>query len=222
MMPSNSLCALNPFSLEGEMGVAIQSGGRECREVLLGCLRPLLLTTASPQLPHRQGAPEQPWRGVQRAGPSKSGDLAAPVDSLSFLVAGVLLPRRGQKALGEIKLQDSTRVRVLHGISEERSLRCRHEDLSRHYLQFEPFVCTGSGEGWVSETCLKGQAQSGSLLSDLGKVASLGPRRLRTPGLWAGVRMTEMVTGHAHLACSRRPSFALCLLPPSLGPRHQN
>ena len=57
------------------------------------------------------------------------------------------MPRRGQKALGEIKLQDSTRVRVLHGISEERSLRCRHEDLSLHCLQFEPFVCTGSGEG---------------------------------------------------------------------------
>lgn len=148
MMPSNSLCALNPFSLEREMGVAIQSRGLECTEVSPGVSMPSPsdhgpTSASSPG----QGASEAPWRGVQRAGPSKSGGLAASVDSLSFLVAGVLVPRRGQKALGKIKLQDSTRVRVLHRISEERSPRCRHEDLSLHYLQFEHVVCTRSGEG---------------------------------------------------------------------------
>ena len=221
MMPSNSLCALNPFSLEGEMGVAIQSGGRECGEVLLGCLHPLLIT-ASPQLPHRPRCPRAALEGCAKGWALQEWWPCCSCGLSQLSCGWCSVAQEGQKALGEIKLQDYTRVRVLHGISEERSLRCRHEDLSLHCLRFEPFVCTGSGEGWGSEPCLKGQAQSGSLLSDLGKVASLGPRRLRTPGLWAGVRMTEMVMGHAHLACSRHPSFALCLLPPSLGPRHQN
>lgn len=41
-----------------------------------------------------------------------------------------------------------------------------------YYLQLEHVVCTGSGEREVSEPRPKGQAQSNSLLSDLGKVAS--------------------------------------------------
>lgn len=208
-----SLCFLNPFSLEGEMGVAIQSGGLEYTVVSPGMSTPFPsdhgpTSASSPG----QGAPEELWRGVQRAGPSKSGGLAAPMDSFSFLVAGVLVLRRGQKALGKIRLQDPTRVRVLHGISEETPPRCRHEDLSLHYLQLEHVVCTGSGEREVSEPRPKGQAQSNSLLSGLGKVASLGPRRMRTPDLYPGVRMTEM--GHGTCPSGVKQALQLCSVSP--------
>lgn len=140
----------------------------------------------------RPRCPEELWRGVQGLGPP-SGGLAAPMDSFSFLVAGVLVLRRGQRLWVKSRLQRFHQGQGCSTGSQRPPPRCRHEDLSLHYLQLEHVVCTGVERGRSQEPRPKGQAQSNSLLSDLGKVASLGPRRMRTRSL-PGVRMTEM--GH--------------------------
>lgn len=72
MMPSNSLCALNPFSLEGEMGVAIQSGGLECTEVSPGVSMPSPSDHGPPQLPHQAKVPpRRPGGACKGLGPPR-------------------------------------------------------------------------------------------------------------------------------------------------------